>query len=387
MKNWSGASLRRTVILAASLGGLLPAGCVVKQEAPPPAVAPEVAVFTVQSQQVVLDRELPGRTSPFLIAEIRPQVSGILEKRLFREGSNVKAGDVLYQIDPAPFQAVLDNARASLARSEANLPAIRSRVERYKDLVADHAVSVQDHDDAVAALNGAEADVLYWKAAVQSATINLDYTKVTAPISGRIGRSMITDGALVTAHQPVPLATIQQMDPIYVDVPQSTVDLLQLRARLKDGRLVGDGTNLEEVGLVLEDGTRYPSGLGTLQFQDVSVDPTTGSVILRAVFPNPDGILLPGMFVRAVVKEGANQGAILIPQQTVARDPKGNPSVLVVNAEGKVEQKKIVLDRAIGNKWLVASDLSPGDQIVAEGMMKIRPGASVKTVPFKAEKD
>ncbi len=371
-----------TAVLAASFAGLWPAGCGVRQP-PPPAVTPEVAVVTVRPEQVIIDSELPGRTCAYLVAEIRPQVGGILEKRLFKEGSNVKAGDVLYRIDPAPFQASLDTAKASLARSEANLPAIRSRVERYKDLVSDHAVSMQDHDDAVAALNQAEADAAYWKAAVQSARINLGYTQITAPISGRIGRSMVTDGALVTAHQPLALATIQQMDPMYVDVTQSTVDGLRLRGRLKDGTLHREGTDLEKVGLVLEDGTRYPSGQGILQFQDITVDQTTGMVILRVVFPNPEGILLPGMFVRAIVREGVNKDAILIPQQSVSRDPKGNPIVYTVSAEGKVLQKAVALDRTLGDKWLVTSGLSPGDRVIAEGLQKVRPGASVTCVPLE----
>ena len=231
---------------------------------------------------------------------------------------------MLYQIDPAPFQAALDNAKAALGRAEANLPAIRSRAERYKELLADKAVSQQDYDDAAAALKQAEADIQYWKATVETARINLGYTRVTAPISGRIGRSNVTEGALVTAYQPVALATIQQLDPIYVDVPQSTAELLRLKRRLEDGRLNQDGTNQNKVQLILEDGTAYPLE-GTLQFRDVTVDPTTGSVILRIVFPNPEGVLLPGMFVRAVVEEGVNEQAILVPQQAVSRDPKGNP--------------------------------------------------------------
>ncbi|HAK97120.1 MAG TPA: efflux transporter periplasmic adaptor subunit, partial [Planctomycetes bacterium] len=323
----------------------------------------------------------PGRTAPYLIAEIRPQVGGIIQKRLFQEGSSVKAGDVLYRIEPAPFQAAFDNAKASLARSEANLPAIRSRVERYKELLADKAVSLQDHDDAQAALKQAEADVAYWKAALDAARINLEYTRVVAPISGRIGRSSVTDGALVTAHQPAALATIQQLDPIYVDVPQSTAELLRLKRRLQDGRLDREGVNEEEVRIILEDGTPYELP-GTLQFQDVTVDPTTGSVILRVVVRNPGGVLLPGMFVRAVVKEGVNKNAVLIPQQSVSRDPKGNPIALIVNAEDEVEQRALVLDRAIGDRWLVASGLAAGDRVIAEGMQKVRPEASVTVVPF-----
>ena len=361
--------------------GVSPSGCGPKPQPPPPPLVPEVAVVTVAPEAVELATELPGRTAPYLIAEIRPQVGGIIQKRLFQEGSSVKAGDVLYRIEPAPFQAAFDNAKASLARSEANLPAIRSRVERYKELLADKAVSLQDHDDAQAALKQAEADVAYWKAALEGARINLEYTRVVAPISGRIGRSSVTDGALVTAHQPAALATIQQLDPIYVDVPQSTAELLRLKRRLQDGRLDREGVNEEEVRIILEDGTPYELP-GTLQFQDVTVDPTTGSVILRVVVRNPGGVLLPGMFVRAVVKEGVNKNAVLIPQQSVSRDPKGNPIALIVNAEDEVEQRALVLDRAIGDRWLVASGLAAGDRVIAEGMQKVRPEASVTVVPF-----
>ncbi|MBP7052436.1 MAG: efflux RND transporter periplasmic adaptor subunit [Phycisphaerae bacterium] len=376
------------VILSAAVlsGGLLPGGCDRRQQqSSVPPVIPEVVAVTVQTQRVVLTTELPGRTSPYLVAEIRPQVSGLVQKRLFTEGSDVQAGQVLYQIDPAPFQAALDSARAALARSEASLPSIRSRVERYKDLLDDKAVSQQDYDDAVSALNQAEADIQYWRAAAETARINLDYTRVTAPISGRIGRSSITDGALVTAYQPVALATIQQLDPIYVDVRQSTATLLRLKQRLEDGRLNQDQANQNEVELIL-DGTKYSSE-GTLQFRDVTVDPTTGSVIVRAVFPNPQGVLLPGMFVRAVVKEGVNDQAILIPQQAVSRDPKGRPVTMLVDGEGKVQQRMLVLDRAIGNQWLVLSGLAAGDRVIVEGAQKVRPGAAVTVAPPDAGRE
>jgi membrane fusion protein (multidrug efflux system) len=376
--------LNRIVVLMVIVGGLLPGGCGKKQQAPPPAV-PEVATVSVKPQQVELTTELPGRTSAYRTAEIRPQVGGILQKRLFQEGSSVQAGQLLYQIDPSSFQAAFDNAKAALSRAEANLPAIRSRVERYKELLADKAVSRQDYDDAAAARKQAEADVEYWKATVESARVNMDHTRITAPISGRIGRSEVTDGSLATAYQPLALATIQQLDPIFVDVPQSTAELLRLKARVKDGRLDGNGADQKRVRIVLEDGTPHSKD-GTLQFQDVTVDPTTGSVILRIVVPNPQGVLLPGMFVRAVVKEGVSRKAILIPQQSVSRDPKGNPSALVVDAEGKVRQKALTLDRAIEDKWLVSSGLAAGDNVIVEGMQKVRPGASVKVVPFEATK-
>jgi len=373
-------------VMAMALSVVLPAGgCGGRKQSPPPPPVPEVAVVTVRPEPVELTTELPGRTSAYRVAEIRPQVNGLIQKRLFKEGSDVKAGEVLYQIDPAPYQSALTNARASLSRAEANLPGIRSRVGRYKDLIADKAVSQQDFDDASAALKQAEADVESWKAAVETASINLAYTRITAPISGRIGRSTVTEGALVTAHQPLTLATIQQLDPIYMDVPQSTADLLRLKSRLKAGHLDRSGTNQKKVQLLLEDGTTYPEE-GTLEFQDVTVDPTTGSVILRVVFPNPQGVLLPGMFERAVVKEGVNRRAILIPQQAVSRDPKGNPTVLIVDGGGKVEPRLLEIDRAIGDKWLVTSGLVSGDRVIVEGLQKVRPGASVKVVPFEAAK-
>lgn len=368
------------VLMPVLLGGFLLSGC---EHRPPSAAssaaaAPvEVAAVTVTPQKVELTTELPGRTHPYLVAEIRPQVNGLIQKRLFTEGADVKAGDVLYQIDPAPFQAALNTAEAALNRSQASLPSIRARVERYKGLLDDRAVSRQDYDDALGALNQAEADIQYWKAAAETARINLGYTRVTAPISGRIGRSTVTDGALVTAYQPVALATIQQLDPIYVDVSQSTAEMLRLNRRLQDGRLDRDGTNQNEVKLVLEDGTTYAQE-GTLQFRDVTVDPTTGSSILRILFPNPQGLLLPGMFVRAVVKEGVHDQAILVPQQAVSRDLKGNPVTLLVGADDKVQPRPLTLDRALGDQWLVAAGLAAGDRVIVEGMQKVRPGVVVR---------
>jgi len=338
---------------------------------------PEVSTVTVQTQKIMLTTELPGRTSAYRIAEIRPQVSGLIRKRLFTEGSDVYAGQALYQIDPAPFRAALNNAKAAFGRAEATLPALRSRAERYRDSLADKAVSQQDYDDAAAALTQAEADIRYWKAIVETACINLGYCRVTAPISGRIGRSNMTEGAVVTAYQPMALATIQQLDPIYADVPQSTTELL----RLKDGGLDHNGRDQNKVRLILEDGAAYPLE-GTLQFSDVTVDPTTGSVILRVVFPNPKGVLLPGMFVRAVIKEGVKEQAILIPQQGVSRDHKGNPISLIADAEGKVGLRMLTLDRAMGDKWLVSAGLAPGDRVIVEGLQMLRPGTLVKAVPF-----
>lgn len=254
-------------------------------------------------------------------------------------------------------------------------------MERAGQALADKAVSQQDFDDADAALKQAEADEQYWQAMVKTARINLGYARIESPISGRIGKSTVTDGAIVTAYQPAPLATIQQLDPIYVDVPRSTAELLRLQQRRE--RLRGDEADLDQVQLVLEDGTPYAHE-GTLQFRDVSVDPTTGSVVLRMVFPNPDGVLLPGMFVRAILKEGVDEQALLVPQQAVTRDPKGNPQALIVNAAGTVELRPLALDRAIGNQWLVASGLQAGDKVVVEGGQNLRPGAAVREVPFQA---
>ena len=371
-------SIKWNLVLVALMGGLLLAGCDRQQQSPPPHV-PEVAVVTVRPHKVVLTTELPGRTSAFRVAVIRPQVSGLILKRLFTEGSDVKAGQALYQIDPAPFQASLDNAKAALSRSEANLSAISLKAERLRELLADKAVSRQDYDDATAALKQTEADIEYWKAMVKSARINLGFTRITAPISGRIGRSQVTEGAIVTAYQPVAMATIQQLDPMYVDVSQSTTDLLRLKNLLKSGQLDQNGASQKKVGLILDDDTTYP-WKGTLQFRGVTVEPSTGTVVLRIVFSNPENILLPGMFVRAVVKEGVNTQAILIPQQAVSRDPKGNPLALVVDSQNKVEQRQLTIDRAIGNKWLVTSGLTPGERVIVEGVLKVRPGATVKAV-------
>lgn len=368
--------------LAALLMALSLTACSEQPKARQQRPTPVVSFVAVQAQKITKVAELPGRTASFRVAEIRPQVNGLIQKRLFTEGSNVTAGQVLYQIDPAPFQAALDNAKAALGRAQANLPSVQSRAERYQTLLADKAVSQQDYDDAAAALAQAKANVLFWKATVHTASINLGYTKVKAPIPGRIGRSGVTDGAIVTAYQPTPLTTIHQLDPIYVDVPQSTTDLLRLECSLREGRLDRDGTKPNQVKLILEDGTVYPHE-GTLQFRDVSVDPTTGSVILRMVFPNPRGDLLPEMFVRALVKEGVNNKAILIPQQAVARTQKGLPYVMLVGPEDKVALRMITIDRAMGDKWLVSKGLASGDRVIVEGLQMLRPGTVVKAAPFK----
>jgi membrane fusion protein, multidrug efflux system len=372
--------------LAALSSLLLLGGCESghgQQAAPTP--APEVATVTLESRQVELTTDLPGRTSPYLVSEIRPQVNGIIQKRQFREGSDVKAGQLLYQIDPAPFQVAFDSARASLGKAQANVPSIRSRAERYRELLVDKAVSHQDFDDAAAAVDQALAEMEYWKASVEAARINLGYTRVTAPISGRIGRSTVTDGALVTAYQPTSLATIQQMDPIYVDVTQSSAELLRLKRNLDSGKLSSDGENGRKVRILLEDGTPYPLE-GTLQFRDVTVDPATGSFTLRIVVPNPEHLLLPGMFVRAVVQEGIAEQAILVPQQGVSRNPKGEPTALVVDETDTVQQRMLTLNRAIGDQWLVTSGLSAGDRVVVEGMLSVRPNTVVKVVPVRNPK-
>ena len=384
MKHSYNRSFNRWVSWKTVLSTLLCAvsmtGCKRQGQAPPMGGVADVSTITVTQQQVMLTYELPGRTSPYLISEIRPQVSGLIQKRLFTEGSDVKAGQELYQIDPAPFQAALDNAKAALGRAEAHLPSIQLRVNRYKEALADKAVSQQDYDDAQAALKQAEADVQFGKATVDSARINLGYTRVVSPISGRIGASVVTDGAIVTAYQPIPLATIQQLDPIYVDVPHSTTEWLRLQRRLEQGQINPGGTNANIVQLILDDGTPYPLD-GTLQFRDVSVNPTTSTVTLRMVFPNPKGILLPGMYVRAIIKEGINEKAIMVPQQAVSRDPKGNPMAMVVES-GQVAVRRLTLERAIGAQWLVISGLNPGDKLIVEGLQKARPGLPAKEVPF-----
>ncbi len=390
---------------------------------PPPPVIPEVAVLTVSPQPLLLTTELPGRTSPYRIAEIRPQVNGLILRRLFTEGSDVKAGQVLYEIDPAPFKAAMNNATATLAaarkaadqarstlmasqadvdKQQATVAFARANRKRFEDLLKDKAVSVSDCEQAVTeagvaeaglkaaeakvqsdrdAAAAAEADIQQAEAALETTRINLGYTTITAPIPGRIGKSAVTDGAIVTAYQSTPLAIIQQLDPIYVDAPQSTVELQRLQSRLEKGEMNRDEKSGNRVRLLLDDGAAYPLE-GTLQFRDVSVNPTTGSVILRMVFPNPDGKLLPNMFVRAVVKEGVNPQAILIPQQTVTRNPKGEPVTLVVDEHDQVQQCVLKLDRSLNNCWLIGSGLRAGDRVIAEGIQKAKPGTTVKVVPL-----
>ncbi|HBA86748.1 MAG TPA: efflux transporter periplasmic adaptor subunit [Geobacter sp.] len=372
-----------TIVVLLS-GSLVVAGCGKKQAGGPPKMGPpEVGVIEVKPQHVALTTELPGRTSPFMIAEVRPQVNGIVQKRVFTEGSDVKAGQVLYQIDPATYQAAYASAQANEARAAANLVPARLKEERFRELVKINAVSKQDYDNAYASLRQAEAEVSAAKAAVETARINLAYTRVTAPISGRIGRSAVTDGALVTANQPAALATIQQMNSMYVDVVQSSSDMLKLNRSLSSGLLKRDAAGQARVKLLLEDGTEYPVS-GTLKFSDVTVDQSTGSITLRAVFPNPKQVLLPGMFVRAVVQEGVSENAILVPQRGVTRNPAGNATCLVVGAEDKVEPRVIKVSRTVGENWLVSDGLKAGDRVILEGLQKAKPGTQVKVVPFQA---
>lgn len=379
-------SWRGTMALAALAGLLMLGGCDKgHKEQAGPAPVPEVAAVAITERQVELTTELPGRTSPYVISEIRPQINGIIQKRLFREGSDVKAGQLLYQIDPAPFRVALNSARASLGKAQANLPSIRSRAARYKELLVDKAVSRQDYDDAAAAVEQAKAEIEYWKAQVEAARINLGYTRVTAPISGRIGRSSVTDGALVTAYQAASLATIQQLDPIYIDVTQSSAELLRLKRSLESGRLSAGGQNGKTVRIRLEDGTPYPLK-GQLQFREVTVDPTTGSYTVRILVPNPEHLLLPGMFVLAVVQEGIAQHAILVPQQAVSRNAKGEFIALVVDENNTVRQRVLTLNRAVGNQWLVASGLSAGERLIVESMLNMRPGSAVRVVSLDGRK-
>lgn len=379
--------IRRNAMLTVAASLLLAGGVFLAsqgqpqaQQGPPPNTEPEVEVVTLAPQRVEITTELAGRTSSYLIAEVRPQVSGIIKQRLFREGSDVKAGEVLYQIDPATYQAAVDSAKAALAKSEANLFAARLKAERYKELVAIKAVSEQNYDDAYAALKQAEADTAANQAALETARINLAYTRLTSPIAGRIGRSSVTPGALVTANQASSLATVQQLNPIYVDVTRSSAELLRLKRALASGALKTAGMGQARVSLVLEDGSAYPQE-GTLQFSEVTVDQGTGAITLRAVFPNPQHDLLPGMYVRAILETGVDERALLVPQQGVTRNNRGEATVLVLDNEDRVQMRTVELSRALGDKWLVASGLTAGERVIVEGLQKVRPGDKAKTAP------
>ena len=346
--------------------------------APPPV---SVGTVTLQPQPVTLQSELAGRTTASLVSDVRPQVTGIVKARRFEEGSQVKAGQVLYEIDPAPFKSAYDEAAADLANSEAAVAAAKLKDERYAELLQIEGVSKQDADDATAAHRQALAQVALKKAALESARINLGYTRVRAPISGHIGKSSVTAGALVTSGQATALATIRALDPIYVDLTQSSAQLLKLRKLLGTAGTQPGGTS---VSLKLEDGSAYPTA-GTLKFQEVAVDEATGSVTLRAQFPNADGVLLPGMYVRAVVNEAVSTAGILAPQQGVTRDAKGNAVAMVVNGNSQVEQRTLVADRVIGSNWLITSGLGAGDRLIVEGLNKIRIGDTVAPVALNLD--
>ena len=348
-------------------------------ELPPP----EVSIVVIQPESILLTMDLPGRTVPYRVADIRPQVSGLILRRLFEEGSEVEAGQVLYEIDPAPFEAALASANAAMERAQAALTAARIREDRVRRLLDEQAVSQQDYDDVSAALQQIEAEVRYTQAQAETARIQLQHTRVTAPIPGRIGRSTVTDGALVIAYQPIPLATIQQLDPIYVDVPQSATERLRLQRRMAEGHLTRGGERQRQVDLITADGGTYPL-TGSLQFEDVTVDSLTGSVILRAVFPNPDGVLLPGMFVRAILAEGMNEQALLVSQQAVSRTPRGDPFVMVVDESDTAQMQMITIDRVVGHHWLVSSGLQVGDRVIVEGLVRVRPGMPVRVAPAES---
>ncbi|HBQ8020521.1 TPA: efflux RND transporter periplasmic adaptor subunit [Klebsiella aerogenes] len=334
--------------------------------------APQVSVHVVHSEPLSVTTELPGRTSAFRVAAVRPQVSGIILKRNFVEGSDIKAGESLYQIDPATYQAAWNSAKGDEAKAEAAAAIAHLTVKRYVPLLGTQYISQQEYDQAVATARQADADVVAAKAAVENARINLAYTKVTSPIDGRIGKSSVTEGALVTNGQADAMATVQQLDPIYVDVTESSNDFMRLKQES-----LQRGDDSKSVQLIMENGQPY-SLKGSLQFSDVTVDESTGSITLRAVFPNPQHTLLPGMFVRARIDEGVNPQAILVPQQGVTRTPRGDATVLIVNAQNQVENREVTAAQAIGDKWLITSGLQNGDKVIVSGLQKVRPGVTVK---------
>lgn len=367
------AALVLVLVLA---GGLAACG----KETPPQAnagAAPLVAVHEVQAGAVPLVMELPGRTVAYQVAEVRPQVGGIVKQRAFREGAEVKAGELLYQIDPATYQAAYDSAAAGLARAEANLYAARLKAERYAGLVGIEAVSKQANDDAQAALKQARAEVAAAKAAVDKAKIDLDYTQLKAPIAGRIGRSAVTPGALVTANQAQALATVQRLDPIYVDLTQSSADMLRLRREVESGRVQRGAGGAVEVRLLLEDGSEYAAA-GRLALSEVTVDEGTGSVTLRAEFPNPTGDLLPGMYVRARLPQGVRAEAVLVPHAAVVRDARGSALVMVVDEQNVVQARPVEVVQAFGDKWVLGGGLQAGERVITEGLQRVRPGVTVQ---------
>jgi membrane fusion protein (multidrug efflux system) len=368
-------------LVAASAAALMLASCggASKQPAAPP--PPQVGFVTLSPQAVTLTTELPGRTSAYETSEVRPQVNGLVLARLFQEGDLVRAGQPLYRIDSSPYQAQVASARAALARARAAIASSRALARRYGELVKINAISKQDYENATTSAAQAEADVAAQTAALNTAQIDLARTIVRAPIAGRIGRSTFTTGALVTASQTEPLATIQRLDPIYVDIQQSSADLLRLRQQVLAGAVTRGGPLAARVRLKLEDGTTYPVE-GTLKFADVTVDPTTGSQAIRAQFANRQGLLLPGMFARAELVEGTQGSALLVPQRGVNRDEKGQATVLVVGAGNKAENRVIVATRAIGDNWLVTSGVKSGDRVIVEGAQTLQPGTQVNPVPY-----
>jgi membrane fusion protein (multidrug efflux system) len=372
--------------LALRVGAMAPllalalAGCA-RRAPPPPSPPPKVGYIVLEPESAVLTTELPGRTNAFLTSDVRPQVNGIIKSRLFIEGSNVRAGQVLYQIDPAPYQAAYDQAKALLANAEAVETTDKLKAQRYAELVKINAVSKQDYDDAVAADQQAMATVAQNKASLEAARINLDYTKVKAPISGRIGRSAVTPGSLAVSGQTTALATIQALDPIYVDVNESADEVLRLKGEMASGHLDSAGAASAKVKLILSDGTAYPLE-GQLRFSEALVDTSTGSVTLRAVFPNPKALLLPGLFVRAELNEGVAPNVILAPQRAVSRDEKGQATAYVVDAHNTAQLRNLTTSRVIGDKWLVTSGLNPGDHLIVDGLLMIHmPGQPVSPVP------
>ena len=371
--------LRASIALLFASSSLILAGCNDSQSAVNTAPKdPEVGVVTLAPQSTTLKSELAGRTAAQMVAQIRPQVSGIVQKRAFTEGAMVKAGELLYQIDPASYQAAQASAKATLARAEATASAARLKAKRQADLFAIEAISQQDNEDAQTALQQAEADVASARAALETASINLERTRIVSPIAGRVEASTVTPGALVTANQETALTTVQQLDPIYVDIPQSSLEVLQLRKALSSGALKSEG-NAARIQLVLEDGSTYAHE-GKLQFAGVTVNTTTGAVTLRALVPNPERLLMPGMYVRARLDKGTDPEALLVPQPGIGRDNTGKATALVVNAENKVEQRKVEVSEAIGTNWRVTDGLKAGERVIIEGSGKVRPGQSVRVV-------
>lgn len=364
--------LRRSVVLLLASPLFLQA-CG-EAPSPPPQASPEVTVVTLQTRPVTLTRELPGRTSAYVVAEVRPQVTGIVEERLFDEGSLVTEGQPLYQLDDATYRAAWNSAKASLARAEASVAVARLNAERAEELLKFDAVSKQEYDNTLAGLQQAEADVGVAQAQVASTAVQLQYARITSPIDGRIGKSTVTRGALVTADQAAALTTVQQLDPIYVDLTQSSSEMLALRRELAGGTL----RKVEDVpvAILLEDGTRYDHD-GELTFSDVAVDPSTGSFSLRTVVPNPDQLLMPGMYVRAVISNAVIDDGLLVPQQGIARNPAGNTSALVLTDDNTVEQREVTVSRTVGSDWLVSGGLSAGDRVIVEGLQKVQPGMRV----------